>query len=382
VDARAQGPDGYALRAVSVHRHGTAVAVALRLDVGSQDDPEGLEGTAWLLGRVLEAQVDAALEPGRAVFEVSVGRITTVCTLLAEPSAWERAWATADSVLFRRPLDAALLARHRADMLDDLAFEAGSPFAEFEAAVAALLGEEGSPFARPARGTRPSVERLGSTALEQFRGATFRRGAAALAVVGPVSPDSSAWAPPPADTADSEVPWTTGDRVPLVRDVTNTWIAIAWPIPSALPRTPVELVAHLLEEELDPVPPAPDRYAVDVRIEDTPRGAVLMVEASVFPEASDRWEARILGAMEELATRATPDDFFSWRRRRFRAARLVEEAAPEVEAHRITADLLRDGRMRDLGVDIWGLRPAAVQAAARALGSPRILLLGPELAGR
>ena len=121
---------------------------------------------------------------------------------------------------------------------------------------------------------------------------------------------------------------------------------------------------------------------MDVRVEETPAGAVLMVEASVFPESAERWEARILGAMEGLATQVTPDDFFAWRRRRFRAARLVEEAAPEVEARRITADLLRDGRMRDLGVEIWSLRPEAVQAAARALGPPRIMLLGPDLAGR
>jgi hypothetical protein len=119
---------------------------------------------------------------------------------------------------------------------------------------------------------------------------------------------------------------------------------------------------------------------VDVRIEETPAGTVLIVEASVFPEAAERWEARILGAMEGLATQATPDDFFGWGRRRFRAARFLEEAAPELEARRITADLLREGRVRDLADEIWSLGPDAVLAAARALGPPRVFLLGPDLA--
>ncbi len=61
------------------------------------------------------------------------------------------------------------------------------------------------------------------------------------------------------------------------------------------------------------------------------------------------------------------------------AAAAEVEAAPEVEARRITADLLRDGRMRDLGVEIWGLGPEAVRAAARAMGPARIFLLGPDL---
>jgi hypothetical protein len=103
------------------------------------------------------------------------------------------------------------------------------------------------------------------------------------------------------------------------------------------------------------------------------------VEASVVPEAAAAWEARILGAVESLARSAMPEDFFRWRRRRFRAERLLEESAPEAEASRLTADLLRDGTTRDLGVEIWDLGPQDLQAAARSLGAPRILILGPDL---
>jgi hypothetical protein len=141
------------------------------------------------------------------------------------------------------------------------------------------------------------------------------------------------------------------------------------------------LVAHLLKEELDPTPPDPDRYSVDVRIEEPPGGPVLVVEAAVFPEATARWEGRITAAVQRLAGAPIAADFFSWRRRRFRTARLLEEGAPEAEAARMTADQQRDGRVRDLGLEIWGLDAAALSAAARALGEPRIFILGPDLGG-
>jgi len=175
--------------------------------------------------------------------------------------------------------------------------------------------------------------------------------------------------------------WITGDRRTQVEDVTSTWMEVAYPAPPELPRIRLELIAHLLEEELDPTPPAPDRYSVDVSLEETPGGPVLVVKAAVFPEATGRWEARITGAVRRLAEEPIPEDFFRWRRRRFRTARLLEEAAPGAEAARMTADLLRDGSLRDLGLEIWGLDAAAVGEAARALGQPRIFILGPDLGG-
>jgi len=286
--------------------------------------------------------------------------------------------------VFQAPVDPELVERHRAAMLDALAFESGSPYQEFEGVSATLLCEPGSPWARPPRGTPASLAALGAADLERYRADHLRRDTGAWAVVGPASTAISA--PPaavapiaPAAPLTPEVAWTTGDRMALARDVTSTWMAVAYPAPAALSRTHLELVAHLLEEELDPTPPNPDRYDVDVRIEETPRGPVLVVEASVIPEAAASWESRILGAVERMGSEAPAEDFFRWRRRRFRAERLLAESAPEAEARRITEDLLRDGRARDLGVEIWGLDPGALLGVARSLGPPRILVLGPDL---
>jgi hypothetical protein len=49
---------------------------------------------------------------------------------------------------------------------------------------------------------------------------------------------------------------------------------------------------------------------------------------------------------------------------------------------RITSDLLRDGKRRDLAEDIWEITPAAVAGALLALGQPRVFRLGPDLRSR
>lgn len=368
----------YRLRAVAPHAHGTVVAVALRIPTGSKDDPEGFAGTAWLLGRVLEDQANRRLDPAEAVVTATVDRSTTVVTLLALPGAWREAWAHVDSVLFEAPLEADVLERHKQELRARMTFEAGSPFRDFEAQAASLLAEPGSPFTRPIQGTTASVPNVGVRTLDVHRSAFFRRDAAAQAVAGPVS-DGAMPRGEPTPPAGDGMAWLTGERFSRIQDVTSTWISVAYPTPYALPRTHLELVAHLLDAALEPTPPPPDLYSLGVRIEETPRGPVLVVDASVYPEASAAWETRILSEVRRLAEEPVGEDFFHWRRRRFRASRLLEEAAPEAEVRRMTADLLRDGRARDLSAEIWSLDARALRAAARALGDPRILLLGPDL---
>lgn len=375
----------YRMRAVHAHAHQTSVAVALRLPAGSQYDEEGRDGTAWLLGRVLETQAVRALARvgSEAAVTVSVERATTLVTVLAFPEDWRTAWRAVDSVLFEAPLDAAVVADQASALADRLAFESGSPVQDFATEAAGLLADPGSPYARPVRGTLATVPVLTPGDLDRYRRTHLRRALAVQAVVGPVPADTVA-APVPTDPASAGaggLAWVTGDRRYQVQDVTSTWMVVAYPAPPGLPRTRLELIAHLLEEELDPTPPDPDRYSVAVRVEETPGGPVLLVEAAVFPEATARWEARITRALRRFADEPIPDDFFRWRRRRFRTARLLEEGAPEAEAARMTADLLRDGVVRDLSLEIWALDAAAVGEAARALGEPRIFILGPDLGG-
>ena len=61
---------------------------------------------------------------------------------------------------------------------------------------------------------------------------------------------------------------------------------------------------------------------------------------------------------------------------------LRRAAAPELAVDRITSDLLRDGKRRDLAEDMWEITPAGVAGALLALGQPRVFRLGPDLRSR
>lgn len=380
----------YAHVAVSPHAHGTLVGVVLRLSAGADRDPPGREGTAHLLARVREEQAGELLDPARATLTARVERGATVYTLLAVPDAWPETLATVDSLLFEAPVPPPRVDRQRTRLGETLRFESGSPVRTFEDEAASLLTEAGSSWAAPVRGTPASVDALTAQALEAWHRDHVRRSDAVVALAGPLAPAATTTGrkdPPVGGPgvepggATPRVAWRVGDRVALVQEVTSGWLAVAWPAPDTVPRTAMELLAHLLEEELDPVPPDPDRYDVEVEVLDAPGGPVLQLRATLLPEALPRWEDRVLAAVTALAREPMEPDFFRWRRRRFRTERLLAEAAPEAEADRMTRDLAAQGRARDLDRAIWSLDPSGLLAAARALGEPRILLLGPDLAG-
>ena len=383
--AEAQIPDAtlYGGVSTSLTPRGTVVSIAVRIPTGSADDQEGFGGTAWLLGHLLAERADAAAGAGTVV-SVEVSRGETLFTVLTLPEGWAEAWRRVESTIFGPPPDGLDVVTARQALEDALVFEEGSPVRNFELEAASLIAPPSHPWAQPIRGTRESLANVSELTLKLFYGNYYRADAATISVVGPrgfVPPD-----PTRTDSTDiapgSGPAWSVGERLRLVREITNSWIVVAWPVEPDLPRTSLEFLVHLLAEQLDPTPPDPDRYSVDVRLEDTPRGPVVLVEATVFPAAADRWEERILDARDRLARDIMDDDFLGWRRRRFRTARLLLESRPEAEAARIARDLAREGRARSLSIQIWDLDGADLLRAARALGEPRILLLGPDLGSR
>jgi hypothetical protein len=207
---------------------------------------------------------------------------------------------------------------------------------------------------------------------------------ATAAVVGPMTDGEGRDALAPLGGAlqrgstDDRLAWRRGDRIPLERDVTNSWIAAMYPAPPELPRTQLEFVAQEIQASLTPSPPDPGLFSLTVHIEDLPRGPVMVVEAAVMPEAQATWERRILAAVSGLEKVPT-DAYFSFHRRRFRNQMLVAEGPPEAAALRMALDLLREGRVRPLQDEIWELGPRELAKAAQMLGDPRVLLMGPDM---
>ena len=89
-----------------------------------------------------------------------------------------------------------------------------------------------------------------------------------------------------------------------------------------------------------------------MRLLNAPLGTVIAVEAAVALGAVDRFEQEILGVVSSLVGAPPEGEFFAWDRRRFRTAQLLTDAAPERAVARITSDLIRHGKRRDLAEDI------------------------------
>ena len=374
----------------------SVVAAVLSFPTGSSRDPAGQEGSHWLLASLLEAEANLALTGLPAAVIVEAGRSVTTVTLLATPNRWTEGYGELRRVLFHRPLTRSGLERARAALRARHRFESGAPIREFQREVSRLIAGGPDPWSRPPEGYEEVLDSINLEALELIRGRFMRPDSAVAAIVGPVTEEGvGPWLTeivraPTADTgvtgADPSrpgqtAPWITRDRVEITRDVANSWLAIAFPVDPALTRTHLELLAHAVDERLSPTPPDPGALDVRVGIEDSPGGSVLLITAALLPDATRGWEAHALEAVESLGAAEMEELLFRTLRRRFRSRALLAESAPELAAARWIGDAVR-GALRPLEEEIWDLTPASLQAAAAALGPPRILLFGPDLSAQ
>ena len=394
------------------------VAIAIRFPAGSTEDPRGSEGTAFMLGRVLERQGDQALSRHGASLTVTVGPQEFLILLVTEPESWEDALGELESILFQASVREDILEAIRAELSQILRFEAGAPVRAFEAErTSFLLGPEHL-AARPFQGAPETIERIGTSDLEAFRSTHIHQGNAILALSGPSDSGgrmgendvlllerslTSEGRPEPLIAADStlqapdlrlyrtvapglEVPqespgppaWTAGARLLLDRELTSSWISVAFPFPLGTPELLLDFIGHLVVEELTPSPPDPGLFAAQAE-QTTINGApVLVITASVDPRATARWEDRLVESLATLAEAPPAGAFFELTRRRFRAGILLEHALPEQRVGWLARQVASGADPAiDLGIEVWSLLRPAVGRAAAAAGPPRTIVMGP-----
>ncbi len=418
-------------------------ALTFRFPFGTAQDPVGGEGAAFLLGRVLERQGNRVFGQHGATLGIEVGSEEFLFSMVSAPSRWRETMIAMEGLLYREVLSAAVLEAARGELLDVLAFESGAPVRAFEVERGNLLLGPGHPGARPPQGRPTTIESLGIGDLEALRSLHLRAQEGVVAATGPVradelsamlstvvrdleaergrglSPTRALEPTDPVSAGDSSVPrprqgatdeatplppppvlrlhgttspvlevppeprdppaWTTGERVVLDRELTSTWISVAFPFPPGTPTRLLDFLGHLLIEGLTPSPPDPGLFEAQVSqvvVRDAP---VLVVTASVDPRATSRWEERLRGSLGQLAEEPPAGAFFELTRRRFRSSVLIESAIPENRSMWLAREVASEGDpAADLEALVWGLRRPAVSAAAAAAGPPRTILFGPQ----
>ncbi len=411
------------------------VAVAIRFGAGAAEDPRGEEGTAFLFGRLVERQGNQSLVQYGARMSVEVLSNEVLVWMVAAPLQWREAIAELEYQLYRAALRPDELETVRRELEGVLLFESGAPVRTFEQERDMFLLGPAHPGARAPEGTLSSVQAISLEALGTFREAHLRSENAVLAVTGPATagdlgslsanvtevattgnrggtasglPESAAPTPrtpggtgrtvsdsippPPVvrlfrtEASPLEVPpeplgapaWTAGDRAVVDRQLTSTWVSVAFPFPRGTPPLLIDFLGHLIVEDLTPSPPDPGLFEAHSTRREIGGAPVLLVTASVDPRVTSRWEDRLTGAMRDLAEAPPAGAFFELTRRRFRSTVVIDLALPENRAkwlaRRAAAGL---DRALDLERSIWALQRPAVGAAAAAAGPSRTILMGP-----
>ena len=389
----AQAPlqsEGLASLVVAGHPWGTLVGITLIVPHGSADDPPGRAGTAWLTGAGMRQTIEDRLGQDLVSATVEVDRTQTLFQTLVVPGDWHGALRTLLEAVFSGSPAATTIELERGSLTEAFLFERNAPVRDFQDAFYALLAGADSSWSRNPRGSLQSIQTVTVDDILSYHRAFYDRDEAVAAVVGAVEGlvEVQVYGAGASGltgsilravlSSNEPAPWGSGQRVQIARDVTSTWIGVAFPIPRAVPRTTAELIEMRVREQLNPDPPDPGLYGSLVRLEMLPSGPALLIETATLPEARERWEAKIVEAVGGLGTAHREPGFFRWHRRRFRSVRLVGEGDPESEGRRLAADLLRDGFTRDLAADIAGLGPFSLSEAVDSLGEPRILVYGPD----
>jgi predicted Zn-dependent peptidase len=105
-------------------------------------------------------------------------------------------------------------------------------------------------------------------------------------------------------------------------------------------------------------------------------GGELRLEMVVPPGEVEQWAERLGQALSRYADEPLSDALFAQRRRRYRGERLLALESPEARA-RVLARRTLLGMPTAPLTDLEGLTPERLEQAARTLGRPVIVFLGP-----
>ena len=174
-----------------------AVTILVGLRAGAYYDPDGLEGTAALLARVLDrgtqsrsaADIADELDGRGASLSVIAGRhqLTVSATCLAED--FDRIFALVADVIQRPLIDGREVETRRAELVTAILQDEDDPAAVAVDVVMARLYPH-HPYGRRPRGTTATVQRIEHRDLVAFHRRWFTPEGTTVVVVGDVAPEA------------------------------------------------------------------------------------------------------------------------------------------------------------------------------------------------
>lgn len=359
------------------------VALQVLVSVGPADEPAAQAGISYLAARAVVDPTRARIDALGGHLDVDQKRDAITFTLTAAPDAWAEAANVLMVALFRDPVDSAAVVRQRTAIVRELRGREASPSDALDLERARAVYGADHPWGRPAVGTSATVNRIRVSQVDAFLRQNFTPERSVVAVVGPVEEEEALGIlrphMPEGELRTDSVPTPSPATEAVSADYNSitTWVAATWRFG---PDADVESLRMLSRLALDRVSFGPSRRSVynsRAEVVQYPGGGELRLTVVVPPREARQWAGQLREAVGGYATDALAPAVFSDRLRRYRGLRLMELDLPEARAAAMARSALLGDRTATL-VDFTRLRADRLQAAARELGDPIIVFLGPE----
>jgi zinc protease len=357
------------------------VATEVLVAVGPADEAEGKEGITYLTARSVTAPILPVLDSLAAHLVVEQHRDAVSFTVIAAPDNWQEATRTLLVALFRDPVDSVATVRQRAAAVAELQARERSPSDALARGVDAAVFGEDHPWARPAAGTARTAGRITVAEVDAFLRSGFTADRAVIAIVGPVESGagqalSAFMEPGPLRAATVEAPRPAGEPVRQAYEAITAWVAAVYPFGPDADDEALRMLSRLALEQVSFGVQRPQVYDSRAEVVRHAAGGELRLEMVVPPREVEQWAERLGQALSRYADEPLSDALFAQRRRRYRGERLLALESPEARA-RILARRTLLGLPTVPLTDLEGLTPERLEQAARSLGRPVIVFLGP-----
>jgi zinc protease len=361
------------------------VATEVLVAVGPADEARGKEGITYLTARSVTAPILPVLDSLAAHLEVEQHRDAVSFTVIAAPDNWQEATRTLLVALFRDPVDSVATVRQRAATVAELRARERSPSDALARRVDQAVFGKDHPWARPAAGTAATVGRITVAEVDAFLRGGFTAERAVVAIVGPVGADAASAlsafmepGPPRATTVAAPNPANGPVRGPY--ESITAWVAAVYPFAPGADDEALRMLARMALEQVSFGVQRPQVYDSRAEVVRHAAGGELRLEMVVPPAEVEQWAERLAQALSRYADEPLSDAMFAQRRRKYRGERLLALESPEARARVLARHTLLGLPTVPL-TDLEGLTPERLEQAARSLGRPVIVFLGPFVEG-
>jgi predicted Zn-dependent peptidase len=361
----------------------TVVAAEILVAAGSLFEPEDRAGIGYLSARTIVRPIRPALDSLGVSVHVSSHKDAIGISVVAPPDVWEEATRLILVALFRDPADSRAFLVEREAIRRELVGREASPADALRRTADSVFFGLRHPYGRPSVGTAATLGGLELEDVDDFLRAEITPGRAVIAVVGPVDPASARSHLRPYIQSPRDLERRYRAPRPLLSPTRRaynsitTWLVAIYPLEPDADLEAVRLLGTLAGESLSFGPLRRSVYNVHAEVIPRIGGGELRLQVVVPPGEADRWMGEVRNAVERFARSDPEPAEFEAQLRRHRGSRLLELAYPETRAAQAARRLLISGEIAPAQPELEPLTPQRLRAAARSLGIPSVVYLGP-----